>query len=99
MVYHESLWMLDWILETGSAVPVERFGKDRPGFKTKNPVVLCTSIFWRISESLAIFGGSEKDWHFLPSLLLHMEGYLSTNNRDLSTKQCIDNYVPYFGIP
>lgn len=54
------------------------------------------SISWKIGREMSIYGGAIFKLSGCSTLLLHTQGHLSTDIRELSTKDCLN--IDFLGI-
>src|SRR6476659_6639136 len=95
-VSQESVWMSGLIVSAHPAFSVDRIGRTHPQVFHRKILVLIQSTSWRFTKSLPIYGGRSERQFWVQPGLLHSEGYLSTDYRELSTNLAVAK--PIWGI-
>jgi len=97
MTFDASGWMLGLFPVTEPALPVERIGNTHPQIYPQPERFLIQSTSWRLQKPSSIYGGVSLRVFSINPGLLHSEGNLSTNYRELSTNSSA--WKRLWGIP
>jgi len=97
MTIYVSGRMLGLLPLTEPALPVEGIRKTHPQIYPQNERFLIQSTSWRLQKSMSIYGGASSRAFSVNPGLLHSEGHLSTNYRELSTNS--NPWKRQWGVP